>query len=212
VLVLCRASGVPYLADVRALAQAVDSVQASLDGLVQLSKLAWGTADPNCPAARAAAPAAAAAAPSPVTASRANGPAAQNGSSASHPQPNSEAATSAAAGAPGGPAVGASARVYHGPGNGASGGRTGAPGAALKAGLPGSPNLGWGGRRPLNDEGVGADAGRERVCGAAERESREAECEKVRQRSLTCRACGDLNSCCACMCAFALMRAGRCAG
>ena len=134
VLVLCRASGAPYLADVRALAQAVDSVQASLDGLVQLSKLAWGTADPTCPAARAAPPAAAAAAPSPAPANRANGSAAPNGSNGSHPQPNSEAATSAAGGAPGGPAVGASGEFVMALAMVPLGGARGPPGRATRRG------------------------------------------------------------------------------
>ena len=144
-------------------------MQASLDGLVQLSKLAWGTPEVPCPAHAAGhrgAPAA-----------TANGPphASANGSGAGH---GSAAVPLAKEGhgnqGAGGNGLGPAGLAIPNPGPcpGGYGSRPKAPGL-------GSPHLGWGGRRHSGD-GETPDTAAERKREAAERDRREAECEKAR--------------------------------
>lgn len=128
-------------------------MQASLDGLVQLSRLAWGTTD----AASAGGAAAAAKAPP---------RGAPNGAS---PDLSPASRHAGAAGArPAAPR----------PGEGAKGAPAGTPGGRSKQSAPSSPHLGWGGRRLSAGGGAAANGSVERA--RSERDSREAECEKAR--------------------------------
>ena len=159
----------------------MDSLQASLDGLVQLSKLAWGTPEVPCPAHESG--------HYPAPGAGANGlpHAPANGSGAGcTPSEHGAALEAFVKEGPGqqGPAPG-------GPGAGGNGLGTAAspntspgtyPGQSSRPNGPllGSPQLGWGGRRPSGD-GETPDTAAERRREAAERDRREAECEKARR-------------------------------
>lgn len=159
--------------------QAVDSMQASLDGLVQLSKLAWGTPEVPCPAHAAghrAAPAVTANGPPRACA---NGSGSGHGSAAEAPMKEGHGNQGAP---PGGLGAGGNGLGPAGSPDPSPGPYPGGYGSRPKAPALGSPHLGWGGRRHSGD-GETPDTAAERKREAAERDRREAECEKARCRA-----------------------------
>ena len=151
-------------------------MQASLDGLVQLSKLAWGTSEVPCPAHATGHRAA------PVATANGSSRASANGSGAGH-GPAAEAPMKEGLGnqgAPtGGPGAGGNGLGPAGSPGPSPGPYPGGYGSRPKAPGLGSPHLGWGGRRHSGD-GETPDTAAERKRVAAERDRREAECEKAR--------------------------------